>query len=505
MKELDNMNTGIDEVIKNEELLPKNETVIEKEPQVMASTIQEPVETVLSESEPIVEKEIVEEETVVQEAALKESVVQEATVEKPVLQEAALQKAIVEETMLQEPSLQESEKADCEPIREYYYKEEVKKPIKKKKEWSKFIAACLIVSIAGGGSVGASYGFIKHAMNDQGSITQVPVVAQPTSTNLNSYAPVDIIKAVKPTVVSISTQTAGNAQYFGSFSVPYESSGVGSGVIFYSDETKVAIATNNHVIDGATSIYVTIEDETTIPAKIVGTKSEADLAVITVNWTDLNEAGIEEVSVATFGDSDALEVGDAVFAIGNAMGMGLSATDGMISMTEQVINIDGNNLSVVQTSAAINGGNSGGALVNTAGEVIGINTAKYNSSMAEGMGYAIPSNEIIPIIEELLLNGTQATPFVGITGTSITDENSALYRLPVGALIMEVIEGGPSDLAGIMVGDIITHFNGSTVMDMDALIGLVKETEVGEVVNVHVIRNGEEGHDFEMTIGDKNQ
>ncbi|NCC15649.1 MAG: PDZ domain-containing protein [Clostridia bacterium] len=396
------------------------------------------------------------------------------------------------------------EKSEGPSLREYRYEEQVKKTPKKKRNWGRFIAACLIASVAGGGSMGAGYGAVKYFLADEPAVTETPVMAQKVSSSSAGLSAVDIIKNVKPSVVSISTKVTGTADYFGSFSVPYESNGVGSGVIFYSDETKVAIATNNHVIDGASSIFVTLDGDVNVPAKIVGTKSDSDLAVITVSWDDLKSAGVKEVTVASFGDSDGLQVGDSVIAIGNAMGMGLSATDGMISMTEQTIDVEENELTVLQTSAAINGGNSGGPLVNSAGEVIGINTAKYNSSMAEGMGYAIPSNVIVPVVEELLENGTQPKPFIGIKGTSITSENASLYKLPVGALVMEVTEGGPAEKAGLMVGDIITSFNGKTVMDMDSLVAIVGETKIGDTIDVHVVRNGETGHDLKLTISDKN-
>ncbi|MBR4114041.1 MAG: trypsin-like peptidase domain-containing protein, partial [Anaerotignum sp.] len=229
-----------------------------------------------------------------------------------------------------------------------------------------------------------------------------------------------------------------------------------------------------------------------------------DLAVLTVAWKDLNDAGIEQVTTAVFGDSDALEVGSEVIAIGNAMGMGLSATDGIISMKEQTIHVDGNELGVLQTSAAINSGNSGGALVNASGEVIGINTAKYNSSMVEGMGYAIPSNYITPIVEELLKTGTQPKPYIGISGTNITEETAPMYKLPVGALVLEIVEGSPAADAGLQIGDVITQFNGQTIMDMDALVEQVGQTEVGSVVDMYVIRNGNTGIELEIKIGDKN-
>ncbi len=390
-------------------------------------------------------------------------------------------------------------------VREYHYEEKVKKTPKKKKGWAKFIAGCLIVSIAGGGSIGAGYGAVQHYFQKESGVQTTNVTdTEKISFLTDGLSTVDIVKKVKPSVVSVSTTVTGTAKYFGKYAVPYESEGAGSGVIFYSDDSKVAIATNNHVIEGASSIFVTFEGNISVSAKAIGTKSESDLAVLSVSWDDLKVAGITSVATATFGDSDALEVGEYVIAIGNAMGMGLSATDGIISMKEQTINVDGNALKVLQTSAAINSGNSGGALVNGKGEVIGINTAKYNSSMAEGMGYAIPSNYIKPIVEELLESGTQPKPYIGITGTSITEENASLYKLPVGALIMEVTENGPAANAGLQVGDVITQYDGKTVMDMDTLVELVNGTEIGKTVDVHAVRDGQKSIDLKIKIGDKN-
>lgn len=389
-------------------------------------------------------------------------------------------------------------------VREYHYEEKVKKSPRRKKGWAKFIAGCLIVSVAGGGSIGVGYGLTQNYLQSKNPVVTTTISAEKTASTSGAYSAVDIVRAVKPSVVSISTTISGTAQYFGAFAVPYEGQGAGSGVIFYSDDSRVAIATNNHVIEEANAIYVIFDGDKSVPAKVIGTKSESDLAVLSVSWDDLKAAGINEVTTATFGDSDALQVGESVIAIGNAMGRGLSATDGIISMTEQNIKVDGNTLQVLQTSAAINGGNSGGALVNSRGEVIGINTAKYNSSMAEGMGYAIPSNVITPIVDELLETGTQPKPYIGIIGTSITEETASQYKLPIGALIMEVTENGPAAQAGLQVGDVITQYDGKTVMDMNALVELVNNTEIGRTVDVHVVRDGEKGVDLKIKVSDKN-
>ena len=388
-------------------------------------------------------------------------------------------------------------------VREYHYEEQVKKAPKKKKGWAKFVIGCLLIGIAGGGSIGAGYSFVDHLMTGRHAVSGTPTGVQKASSG-EIYSATEIVKAVKPSVVSVSTKISGVANYWGAFNVPYESEGAGSGVIFYSDDSRVAIATNNHVIENANTIYVTFEGDVSVPAKVIGTRSESDLAVLTVSWNDLNNAGIEQVTTAVFGDSDALEVGSEVIAIGNAMGRGLSATDGIISMKEQTISVDGNVLGVLQTSAAINSGNSGGALVNASGEVIGINTAKYNSSMVEGMGYAIPSNYITPIVEELLTSGTQPKPYIGITGTNITEETAPMYKLPVGALVLEIVEGGPAEKAGLQVGDVITKFAGKTVMDMDTLVAMVGETKIGSTVDMYVIRDGNTGVELQIKIADKN-
>jgi len=418
--------------------------------------------------------------------------IREQEVTEPVSEETAASETSAAEEPIPQPS-----------VREYHYEEQVKKAPKKKKGWAKFIVGCLIVSIVGGTSVGLGYGIANHLMTGRRAVSGTPASVQKASSG-EIYSAADIVKAVKPSVVSVSTKISGLTSYFGAFSIPFESEGAGSGVIFYSDDSRVAIATNNHVIENANTIYVTFEGDVSVPAKVIGTRSESDLAVLTVNWKDLNDAGIEQVTTAVFGDSDALEVGSEVIAIGNAMGMGLSATDGIISMKEQTINVDGNQLGVLQTSAAINSGNSGGALVNASGEVIGINTAKYNSAMVEGMGYAIPSNYIIPIVEELLQTGTQPRPYIGITGTNITEETAPMYKLPVGALILEVVKGSPADKAGLEVGDVITQFDGQTIMDMDSLVEQVNKTRIGSTVDMYVIRDGNNGVELKIQIEDKN-
>ena len=462
---------------------------MEDEPHVDGESIEMEAEVISSEeyTEEISGEQFSEEESFSEQESVSEANTEEG---------AEKAEAFAEETA-------EAEQEYTGPcVREYHYEEKVKKPKRKQSGngWKKFIAACLVCSIAGGSAIGVSYSAAQsHFGKETGAKTASTSNTESVSYLTNGLSTVDIVKKVKPSVVSVSTTTTGVTQYMGHFTVPYEAEGAGSGVIFYSDDDKIAIATNNHVIEGANSIYVTLDGDKSVPAKVVGTKSESDLAVLSVSWSDLKKAGVEKVTTATFGDSDDLEVGECVIAIGNAMGMGLSATDGIVSMKEQTINVDGNSLTVLQTSAAINSGNSGGALVNSKGEVIGINTAKYNSSMAEGMGYAIPSNQIKPTVESLLATGTQPQPYIGITGT-----NASLYNLEVGALVLEVKDNSPAAAAGLKSGDIITQFNGKTIKDMDSLLNAMDSSDIGKKVDLTVVRDNKDKIKLQLTVADKN-
>ena len=286
--------------------------------------------------------------------------------------------------------------------------------------------------------------------------------------------------------------------------VPYDSNGAGSGVIFNEDDQYVYIVTNNHVVADASTISVSVTGKETLEASLVGTDSTADIAVVKVLKSAFKDAGVE-YKVADFGDSDKLKVGESVIAIGNALGEGKSATGGMVSVLNKTIEVNNQALNVIQTSAAINPGNSGGALVNYDGQIIGINTAKTSTSVAEGMGYAIPSNTAKEIMNKILTDGTTPKPYLGIMGSDITDELSQMYKLPVGVLVRQVLDGGAAQKAGVQEGDIITSFNGKTVMNMEALQNALKDAEVGSTVEMSIIRNGDEPMTLNVTVLDANQ
>ncbi|MCI1960074.1 MAG: trypsin-like peptidase domain-containing protein [Clostridia bacterium] len=399
--------------------------------------------------------------------------------------------------------------------KETYYKETIKSGKKKHGSFRRFIAVCVVISLFGGAGAGAAYSVVNN-MVFGGNTKQVDKTTNVNTSNdkvdsntsnknvlLSSSdinAAEDVIDEVYPSVVNITINVSGTTDYFG-MNVPYESQGAGSGVIFNQDDKYVYIVTNNHVVENANTIKVSVTGTESIDASVVGTDSSNDLAVIKALKSDFNTK--VKYSVAKFGDSDKLRVGESVIAIGNALGEGKSATGGMVSVLNKSLNLDGKELNVIQTSSPINPGNSGGALVNYDGEVIGINTAKTSTTVAEGMGYAIPSNTVKKIMENLLENGTSPKPYLGIMGSDITNELSDLYKLPVGVLVREVFDGSPASKAGLKQGDIITSINGNSVMNMQELIDYLNKTKVGDKAELNIVRENK-SVTITITIGDAN-
>ncbi len=319
--------------------------------------------------------------------------------------------------------------------------------------------------------------------------TSVPANASNDNTVTNT-TPVssssNVVSTVRPSVVSIGILG------------PYSSDslvGAGTGVVFDYDDENVYIVTNNHVIEGASGVKVWFDGvEDPVSASLIGTEPSSDLAVISVNRADLTALGFTNITPCEFGDSDEVLVGDSVIAIGNAMGEGISSTGGMISQKDKTISeSNGAEINVIQTDASINPGNSGGPLVNSKGEVIGINTAKlmttFNSSV-EGVGYAIPSNDVVKVIDQIMEDSEK--PYLGIKGFTVDEKTAQLFSLPqMGVFVKDVIPSGSADLAGIKPNDIITSFNGETVTNIETLQELIKDCEVSEKVPVIVYRNGE--------------
>ncbi|MBR1900939.1 MAG: trypsin-like peptidase domain-containing protein, partial [Lachnospiraceae bacterium] len=296
----------------------------------------------------------------------------------------------------------------------------------------------------------------------------------------------------------------------------YESKSLGTGVIMGENESELLIATNNHVIDGASELTVSFIDEESVEAVVKGKDAGIDLAVVAVKLEDIPAETMGQIRIANVADSNEVRVGEQVVAIGNALGYGQSVTTGIVSALDRMVTVsdrEGTNEyeSLIQTDAAINQGNSGGALLNMRGEVIGINSVKAGSSGVEGMGYAIPTAKALPIIRNLMNKETrelvsdEELPYLGIIGQDVTYNVSQVYDIPIGIYVTEVSGGTPAEEAGITEGMVITGFDGNEVEDMSDLQKLLPYYRGGETVTITAaVQNdaGEyESQDLSVTLG----
>jgi len=296
------------------------------------------------------------------------------------------------------------------------------------------------------------------------------------ATSLPDFRPV--VTEVMPSVVSVISEMVVSG-FFGR----YTEYVAGSGILI---DDKGYIATNNHVVEDAQSIYVELTDGRTFLANIVGTDSLSDLAVIRLNATDL--------PYVYWGNSSLLSLGEWVLAIGNALGEGITATEGIVSRLNVPVNVDGNILyGLIQTTAAINPGNSGGPLVNISGEVIGITSVKIVASEVEGIGYAISSNEAKPIIEDLIRYGRVTYPWLGVGVSTVTPLLAATEHLSVdrGALIADIVAGGPAEAAGLQTGDVIIRFADKEITNLADLVQAIRGSEIGEEVDIVFVRGND--------------
>ena len=343
-----------------------------------------------------------------------------------------------------------------------------------------------------------------------------------------------VAQASMPSVVAITTVSVQEIpSFFGYSSRQYKSASTGSGIIVGDNDDELLIATNNHVVDGATTLSVCFigddvanaETETVnagdngdlnvedaVSAKIKGTDADNDLAVVAVKKSDIPEDTLNQIKIAQIGSSDDLAVGQQVVAIGNALGYGQSVTSGWISALNRTISTDDgtNSTGLIQTDAAINPGNSGGALLNMKGELIGINSAKYADCAVEGMGYAIPISKAKPILEELMNRETREKVdsskkgYLGVSLANLTTEAIEMYNMPTGAFVRSVEDDSPAQEAGICKGDIIVKFDGQKVSDGDDLLDKLQYYKSGEKIEAVIARatNGEyEENTIELTLG----
>lgn len=404
-------------------------------------------------------------------------------------------------------------------------KKEKKKREKKPGGFGVKLAKCAALALVFGLVAGTAFEGVRLVSNNlfgetevaataEGSIlTQSDENARVESTSTSStYVATDVSDIVEesmPSIVAITNVSETEYRSFwGGRTQTYESTSAGSGIIVSQDDSNLYIVTNNHVVDGATSLTVTFSDNSTVSAAVKGTDPSTDLAVIMVTLDSIEDETMDHIKIATLGNSDELKVGEASIAIGNALGYGQSVTTGCISALNREVSVSdstsGTNYTaeLIQTDAAINPGNSGGALLNASGEVIGINSVKYADTDVEGIGYAIPISTAMPIIEDLITKekvDESDSAFLGIAGVDVTADVSATYNMPEGVYVAQVTAGSAAEKAGIKKGDIITTFDGKEVSTMEELSTRLQYYKAGTTVDL-TIKRASEGEYVEQTI-----
>ena len=376
--------------------------------------------------------------------------------------------------------------------------QKVKKPKQKKpkKPVSRgFIAASLVITILASSALGFGGGYLANSLNSSsnGSLNINQVSASNTSSDTTSTAGTTsaIVKQTADSVVEIATESV----VTGNFQQQYVQQGAGSGVIISEDGY---IITNHHVIEGANDVKVTLRDgTTTYPATIIGSDEDNDIALLKVEATGL--------SPATFGDSSTLAVGDYVVAIGNPLGeLGGTVTDGIISALAREVTIENKSMTLLQTNAQINPGNSGGGLFNENGELVGIVNAKDSATEIEGIGFAIPINNVLDIINDLKSYGYVTGKIdTGMQFTDITSQESAFYYgvNQTGCYVLSVTQGSNAETAGFKSGDLVTKVNGTDVSKSADVDKALENSNVGDKVAFTVSRNGQ-SVDLTLTLAE---
>lgn len=398
-----------------------------------------------------------------------------------------------------------------------------------KKKWSMLIAMAVVFGLVAGLVMFGVNTAANHIAGTGDAPSENDVVTDDTEDNSTASAnissagtktPVQVAKEAMPSVVTISTMSVEEMRNFLGGVAEYKVQEAGTGVIVGENDTELMIATNNHVVEGASTLSVGFIDNSTASAELKGADPDNDLAVIAVNRSDITDDTMSQLKIATVGDSDELELGEQVVAIGNALGYGQSVTVGWVSALNRDITLTDengvaiNSTGLIQTDAAINPGNSGGALLNMDGELVGINEAKTGTTptgiSVDNMGFAIPIDKAEDSQKELMslptrdkVDASHASA-LGIEGQSVTSDLTQLYGIPGGVIVASVVENGPADQAGIQKSDIITELDGRSVGNLEQLQNALQYYAAGETVDVVVQRlNGQsfEAQTVSVTLG----
>lgn len=386
--------------------------------------------------------------------------------------------------------------------------EESRKSVSGIKKWSSLFVMALVFGLIAGIVM---YGVNRIAGQVFGEPQSQETVSVPQTSTVqvvssdDSGGVVEVAKNAMPSVVTISTMSVEEMRSFFGGTFQYEVEGAGTGVIVGENDSELLIATNNHVVEGASSLSVGFVDESSVAGEVKGTDVNNDLAVVAVKLSDIPADTLNLIKIATIGDSDELELGQPVVAIGNALGYGQSVTTGCVSALNRSLSLTDESgttiqsTGLIQTDAAINPGNSGGALLNMKGELIGINEAKTESTSSGGsvdnIGFAIPIDKAEDSLKDLMnlktrekVDPSQAS-YLGIEGQNVDSQVTQVYGIPSGVIVTSVVSGGPAEAAGIQKGDIITQLDGRSVTSMDQLKNVLQYYAAGETVSIAVQRS----------------
>ncbi len=377
-----------------------------------------------------------------------------------------------------------------------------KTPHNKRTFWKKGVAVVASAAVFGGVAGGAFYGIagnqikkldaLMNTTTEAASTTSAPTTE---SLSLTSTASVGngmdvstIAENVMPSVVAINISAIVEQQGMFGYTQQYEAEGSGSGIIIGENDSELLMVTNNHVVSDATTVNVTFADGESYEAQVKSTDSDTDLAIVVVKLSDIKESTMNQIKIATIGDSDSLKVGEQVVAIGNALGYGQSVTTGIVSAKDRTNST--NTTPLIQTDAAINPGNSGGALLNMKGEVIGINSSKYSDTTVEGMGYAIPITAVQDRLDDLMNRQTREKVdesekgYLGISCATVSSDVSEAYGIPEGVLVTDVASKSAAQKAGIKANYVITKIDGQSISSAEELTEKLNYYAAGETVPI---------------------
>ncbi len=377
-----------------------------------------------------------------------------------------------------------------------------KTPHNKRTFWKKGVAVVASAAVFGGVAGGAFYGIAGNQIKKLDALTNTTTeVASTTSAatteslSLTSTASIGngmdvstIAENVMPSVVAINISAIVEQQGMFGYTQQYEAEGSGSGIIIGENDSELLMVTNNHVVSDATTVNVTFADGESYEAQVKSTDSDTDLAIVVVKLSDIKESTMNQIKIATIGDSDSLKVGEQVVAIGNALGYGQSVTTGIVSAKDRTNST--NTTPLIQTDAAINPGNSGGALLNMKGEVIGINSSKYSDTTVEGMGYAIPITAVQDRLDDLMNRQTREKVdesekgYLGISCATVSSDVSEAYGIPEGVLVTDVASKSAAEKAGIKANYVITKIDGQSISSAEELTEKLNYYAVGETVPI---------------------